>query len=58
MECRRWGDERGVKVADHPSVDDVGEVAFEDPHRFFLGVTAAAGVVIDLSGLEVRSAAG
>jgi hypothetical protein len=26
--------EGGVEVADHPSIDDVGEVAFEDPHRF------------------------
>ena len=41
---------RGVEVADHPPVDDVGEVAFEDPHCFFLGVAAAAGVVIDLLG--------
>jgi len=37
-------------VADHGLVDDVGEVSFEDTHRFFLGVAASAGRVIDLAG--------
>lgn len=33
-----------LEVVHHAPVDDVGELALEDPHRLRLGVTALAGV--------------
>ena len=39
-----------VVVVGHSSVGDVAEVSFDDVHGFFLGVAAAAGVVVDLAG--------
>jgi hypothetical protein len=40
---------RGDDVAEHGSVDDVGEVAFEDEHGFSAGVAVAHGVVVELA---------
>jgi hypothetical protein len=44
----------GGEVADHASVDDVGEVAFEDPAGFFLGVPAGARVSVDALSAQLR----
>src|ERR1035437_10564425 len=49
----RLGSEEGTiggalcEVADHPAVDDVGEVALEDPAGLLLGVAAGARVFVE-----------
>lgn len=50
--CRLWRTfgrscDSTVEISDHPLVDDVGEVALQDPHRFLLRVTSGARVVVD-----------
>ncbi len=44
-----------LEIVHHAPVDDVGELALEDPHRLLLGVTAPAGVGED--ALRVRGGA-
>ena len=46
------------EVADHSAVDDVGEVAFEDPAGLLLGVAVGARVFVERLALAARSAAG
>jgi len=44
QERGRWG------VAEHGSVDDVGQVAFEDSHGLALGMAVVEGAVVELAG--------
>ena len=45
-------------VVEHATVDDVGEVAFEDAHGLGFGVPAAAGVLDDVAALRVAAELG
>ena len=45
----------GLEVAEHGPVDNVGEVAFQDSHRFSAGVAVAQGAVVELSGAGVAA---
>jgi len=39
-----------LEVSQHLSVDHVAEVAFEDAHRFLVGVAGVASVGVELAG--------
>ena len=41
------GGELGFQIADHAAVDDIREVAFEDPASLLLGVTAGSRLGVD-----------
>jgi len=42
-------------IAEHGSVDRVGEVALEDTHRLSAGVAAPARLVVDLAGSRLEA---